>query len=94
MSFWIIMKKICLCQQKMNGKDVIMFLKFWKNYSIAFKQVVVDSDTKNGSVDTEKTVTTQFWLKINDVIREKCWAKYWSNPENVWPSLIVIWVNL
>ena len=44
----------------MNGKDVIMFLKFWKNYSIAFKQVVVDSDTKNGSVDTEKTVTTQF----------------------------------
>ena len=33
----------------------MFFLIFWKNNSIAFKQVVMDSYTINGSVDTDET---------------------------------------
>ena len=29
---------------------------FWKNYSIAFKRAMMNSETMNGSVDTDKTV--------------------------------------
>ena len=58
-SFWKIIKKICLHRQKMNVNDAIFFLMFWKNYSIAFKWVVMDSESINGSVDTDETVTGQ-----------------------------------
>ena len=33
-----------------------IFLIFWKNTSIAFKQVAMDSVTVNGSVDAHETV--------------------------------------
>ena len=54
-------KKICLRQQKMN---VMNFLIFRKNkHSMAFKQMVMNSETINGSVDTDKTVITKILNK-------------------------------
>ena len=53
--FWIIIKKICLRQQRINGNDAIFFWYF------------------------------EFWVKIDDFIREKFWRK--QNNEKSWKIL-------
>ena len=51
------------------------FFFFFKNYSITFKRVVMDSDTINGSIDAGETIVAQS-AKISII----------SNPENFWPN--------
>ena len=51
------------------------FLIFWKNYSIAFKRVVMHSPTINSSVDTDKTVTAQILNKSQWRFTKKRWHK-------------------
>ena len=66
---WIIVKKICLCQQKRNGNDAIMFLYFLIWSSIAFKQVVKNSGTINGSTVTVETV-------IGKILNKNAWCDH------------------
>ena len=62
-TFWIIINKICLHQEKMNGNDAIIFWYFERINLKAFKRVVIDSETINGSVDTGKAVIAQILKK-------------------------------
>ena len=50
------------------------FFTFRKNYSTAFKHVVMDSEGISCSIDT-KTVIAKILNKINDLITEKSWRK-------------------
>ena len=54
---------MCLRQQKMNGYDAIFNLIFWKKNSIAFKRLVMDSETINGEVDAGETVIAKILNK-------------------------------
>ena len=68
---------------------------FWKNYSLAFKWVVIDSETINGSVDTDETVTAQILNKSQWRFTEKGWPK--QNNEVILKNfgpILIIWVNL
>ena len=68
---------------------------FWKKYSVAFKWVVIDSETINGSVDTDETVTAQILNKSQWRFTEKGWPK--QNNEVIlkyFGPILIIWVNL
>ena len=47
----------------MNGNDAIIFWYFERINSKAFKRVVIDYETINVSVDTDKTVIVQILNK-------------------------------
>ena len=47
----------------MNGNDAIIFWYFERTNSKAFKHVVIDSQTINGSVDTDEAVIARILNK-------------------------------
>lgn len=66
---------------------------FWKNCLKAFKQVVMDSETRNGSVHTYEMQWPKLWIKVNDVITKKWWRKQNNEPiMKILDPILIIWV--
>ena len=69
---WINFEQVMAMKQKklfwinVSRKWMVMmpwFFVFWKNYSLPFKRVGMDSETMKRVVDTDKTVIAQIWNK-------------------------------
>ena len=68
---------------------------FWKNNSVAFKQVVINSATINSSVVTDEAGIAKFLNKNQCHGGKVCWRK--QNNEVIMKSfdpILIIWVNL
>ena len=55
----------------MNGSDAKNFWYFWKKYWIAFKRVVMNAETINGSVDTGEILIAQILNKKSKALSRK-----------------------
>ena len=80
-NFWIIITKICLLHQKINGNGAIIFWYFWKNNSLVFKQVVMNSVTIIVTSDSPQGLLEVLYL-LGEGEKFPCPLSNWASNQN------------